>query len=69
MPVLPSEPTLDPALKAANQALTGRRTREASRFASIELRFAQSGSEAWEFAAVVAVGVAAALFVLGLWFL
>ncbi|HEX9620228.1 MAG TPA: hypothetical protein VF989_08845 [Polyangiaceae bacterium] len=69
MPVLPSEPTLDPGLRAANQALSGRRTREASRFASIELRFARSGSEVWEFASIAAVGFAAVLFVLGLWFL
>ena len=39
------EDTLDPALRAANLALSGRKHREVSRLASIELRFvdAQSG--------------------------
>lgn len=64
----------DPALQAANLALNGRKTqRAASRFASIQLRELESNSGAerrliaWEMAAVTAVGLAAALSVLGLW--
>lgn len=64
-----AEQTLDPALKAANVALSGRKTQEARRFASIELRFADPSSGAWEAAAVAVVVVASVLFVLGVWFL
>ncbi|MBN2194496.1 MAG: hypothetical protein JW751_16885 [Polyangiaceae bacterium] len=63
------EPVLDPALRAANQALSGTRQREASRFASIELRFTDPRTGPWEIAAMGAVGLASTLFVLGLWFL
>ena len=42
------EPTFDPALRAANQALSGRKRREVSRIASIELRFTDARSGAWE---------------------
>ena len=35
------EELLDPALRAANLALTGRKHREVSRLASIELRISQ----------------------------
>ncbi len=59
----------DPALRAADLALSGRRQREASRFASIELRFPDSRTGPWEAAAMASVAVAALLVVLGLWFL
>ena len=74
------------ALQAANQALSGGALREASHFASVELRGvgdlrrtgrtavpSESGSAlpsgAWELAAMVSVGVATLLLVLGVWFL
>lgn len=62
------EQPLDAALRAANQALTGRQRREASRFASIELRFADRRTGPWEMAAMASVAVASFLIVLGLWF-
>lgn len=60
---------LDPALTAANHAFTGRRRRETSRFASIELRSVDPQTGAWELAAIASVGLAAMLCVLGVWFL
>jgi hypothetical protein len=63
------EPILDPALRAANLALTGTRQREASRFASIELRFTDPRTGPWEIAAMTAVGLASLLLVVGCWFL
>ena len=63
------EPVLDPALRAANQALSGTRQRAAVRFASIELRFSDPRTGPWEIAAMAAVGFASVLFVLGCWFL
>jgi hypothetical protein len=60
---------LDPALRAANLALSGRRQREASRFASIELRFPDARTGPWEAAAITSVATAAALMVVGLWLL
>lgn len=62
------EPQFDPGLREANLALNGRRRREASRFASIELRFADAKEGAWHVAAMMSVGVLAVLCVLGLWF-
>lgn len=59
----------DPGLRAANLALSGRRSREASRFASIELRFSDPRTGPWEAAAMTSVAFAAFLFVLGVWFL
>lgn len=59
----------DPALRAANLALSGRRHREASRFASIELRFTDPRTGPWEVAALLSVAVASLLIVLGVWFL
>jgi hypothetical protein len=59
---------LDSALRAANLALSGRRHREASRFASIELRFVDPRSGPWEMAALMSVAVAAVLIVVGFWF-
>jgi hypothetical protein len=60
---------IDPALRAANLAFSGRRRREASRFASIELRFTDPRTGPWEVAAVLSVAVASVLIVLGVWFL
>ncbi len=59
----------DPALRAANLALSGRRRREASRFASIELRFTDPRPGPWEIAAIGSVALATVLIVLGVWFL
>jgi hypothetical protein len=64
-----SQREMDPALRAANLALSGRSGREASRFASIELRAKTTHTHPWEVAAVVAVACAAGLIVLALWFL
>lgn len=61
--------TVDPALRAANAALMGRTQRETSRFASIELRFADQKSGRWEAAAFASVAFMALLVVLGVWFL
>jgi hypothetical protein len=65
--MLDTEQSLDPALRAANQALSGRRRREASRFASIELRFTDPRTGPWEVAAMTSVAVAATLVIVGLW--
>lgn len=64
-----NEQIFDPALRAANQALSGRKRREVSRIASIELRFTDARSGAWEALAMVSVGVATVLGVIGVWFL
>lgn len=61
------EQSLDTALRAANQALSGRRHREASRFASIELRFSDPRTGPWELAAMTSIAVASLLVVLGIW--
>ena len=63
------EPQMDVALRAANVAFAGRQRREASRFASIELRFTDPKARPWEAAAVVSVALGSFLLVLGLWFL
>lgn len=63
-----TEQVFDPALRAANLALSGRKRREVSRIASIELRFTDARSGAWEALAMVSVGVAAVLCVIGVWF-
>jgi len=57
----------DTALRAANLALSGRQRREASRFASIELRFADRRTGPWEIAAMASVALASVLIVVGLW--
>ncbi len=67
--MLDPEQSLDPALRAANHALSGSRRREASRFASIELRFTDPRTGPWEMAAMTSVAVAATLVVIGLWFM
>ena len=68
-PVQDAEQNLDPALRAANLALSGRKRREVSRIASIELRFTDARSGAWEALAMVSVGLATVLGVIGVWFL
>jgi hypothetical protein len=67
---------LDPALQAANLALTGRRMqRAASRFASIQLRGIDEPPRSdrqhviWEVAAVASIAMAAVLTVFGVWML
>jgi hypothetical protein len=60
---------VDSALRAANIALSGRQRREASRFASIELRFTDPRTGPWELAAMASVAFASMLVVIGLWFL
>ena len=64
-----AEQIFDPALRAANQALSGRKRREVTRIASIELRFTDARSGAWEALAMLSVGVATVIGVLGVWFL
>jgi hypothetical protein len=64
-----NEQIFDPALRAANLALSGRKRREVSRIASIELRFTDARSGAWEALAMISVGVATVLCVIGVWFL
>jgi hypothetical protein len=59
----------DSALRAANLALSGRQRREASRFASIELRFTDPRTGPWEFAAMASIAFASFLVVIGLWLL
>ena len=68
-PLSENEPIFDPALRAANLALSGRKRREVSRIASIELRFTDARSGAWEALAMISVGVATALCVIGVWFM
>lgn len=60
---------IDLALRAANVALSGQRRREASRFASIELRFTDPKTGPWEVAAMTSVALVASLVVLGVWFI
>jgi len=50
-------------------ALSGRKRREVSRIASIELRFTDARSGAWEALAMVSVGVATVLGIVAVWFL
>ena len=64
-----NEEIFDPALRAANVALSGRKRREVSRIASIELRFTDARSGAWEALAMISVGVATIVGVIGVWFL
>ncbi len=68
-PVSENEQIFDPALRAANLALSGRKRREVSRIASIELRFTDARSGAWEALAMISVAVATVLCVIGVWFL
>lgn len=63
-----SEEILDPAMRAANLALSGRKRREVSRLASIELRSVDARSGPWEAAAMLAVALFALLVVCAAWF-
>jgi hypothetical protein len=63
-----AEHQLDPAIRAANLALGGQQRREASRFASIELRFADRRTGPWEVAAMASVALVSFLVIAGLWF-
>lgn len=58
---------LDPALAAANIALAGRHRREASSFASIELRAAAPDDGRWEIIAAAAVGLIAFVGIVVAW--
>jgi hypothetical protein len=58
---------VETAIEAANVALAGRRRREASSFASIELREADSTPAEWEIIAAGIVGVFAVVAVLVAW--
>ncbi|HVU00906.1 MAG TPA: hypothetical protein VHE30_04110 [Polyangiaceae bacterium] len=58
---------IETALQAANVALTGRRERQASSFASIELREEDPRTGHWEMAATLVVGGAAVLAVIVAW--
>jgi len=66
--MMTEEEVLDPALRAANIALSGRKHREVSRLASIELRSVDAQSGPWEAAAMLSVAVFALLFVVAAWF-
>jgi hypothetical protein len=66
---MPEEQQVDSALRAANVALTGQQRREASRFASIELRFTDPRTGPWELAAMATVAFASLLIVVGVWLL
>jgi hypothetical protein len=59
----------DPGIREANRALSGRRKREAHRFASIELRITDPRTGPWELAAMFSIAMASMLIVAGLWFL
>jgi hypothetical protein len=65
--MLETEPHLDPGLRAANLALSGRKRREVSRLTSLELRFTDPRNTPWEALAMISVGLLAVLIVLGLW--
>jgi hypothetical protein len=57
------------ALRSANLALSGRKHREVTRLASIELRSTDPSASPWEAAAVVSVATLSLLVVIGFWFL
>jgi len=58
---------MDPALAAANVALAGRHRREASSFASIELRAAKPDDGRWEIIVAAAVGLMAFVGIVVVW--
>jgi hypothetical protein len=62
------EDLYDPAIRAANLALSGRKHREVSRLASIELRFVDAQSGPWEAAAMISVALLSLLAVVAVWF-
>jgi len=57
------------ALRSANMALSGRKHREVTRLASIELRSTDPSASPWEAAAVVSVAVLSVLVVIACWLL
>jgi len=65
--MIETEQHVDPGLRAANLALSGRKRREVSRITSLELRFTDPRSEPWEALAMISVAVLSVLFVVGLW--
>jgi hypothetical protein len=58
---------VETALEAANVALSGRKRREASGFASVELREADPKTGRWELLVTAAVAVVTVLLVLIAW--
>jgi hypothetical protein len=68
-PMIETEQHFDPALRAANLALSGRKHREVSRLTSIELRFSDPRSEPWEALAMISVGLLCVLGVIAVWLL
>lgn len=58
----------DPALRAANLALSGHRHRDGVRISAVELRVQEQPAGGWEAAAYVAVASFAALVITGFWF-
>ena len=56
------------ALRSANLALSGRKHREVTRLASIELRSTDPSASPWEAAAIVSVAMLSLLVVIGCWF-
>ncbi len=60
--------TEDPALRAANQALTGKRQRDWRHLAMSQLPSTDPKTRPWEFAAMASVAIGALLLVLALWF-
>ena len=69
MPWNPYEQVDQEALRSANVALSGRKHREVTRLASIELRSSDPRSSPWEAAAILSVGVLSLVVVIGCWFL
>ena len=67
--MIETETHLDPALRAANLALSGRKRREVSRIASIELRFTDPRNEPWEALAMISIGLLCLMIVVGVWLL
>jgi hypothetical protein len=65
--MIETEQHFDPGLRAANLAISGRKRREVSRIASLELRFTDPRSTPWEALAMISVGLFSVLIVLGLW--
>jgi hypothetical protein len=59
--------SVETAIEAANVALTGRRNRAVSGFASIELREGPGEPRRWEVVVGMVVAVAALAGVLGAW--
>ena len=57
------------AIRSANLALSGRKRREVTRLASIELRSTDPSASPWEAAAIVSVATLSLLVVIGCWFL